>query len=133
MPMTPHHGMPFPPTRTPLWIVLGLMALQTLWYYPRLPAQIVCKWDLSRNPSRWCSKSLLVLGTLAMACGTTALTFVGAPFLAWPLAGVLLFITVVNQYIVAANLGDGRLHGSFFWVLAAFMLGIIAFVLGGAR
>ncbi len=133
MPMTSVPGDLFPPTRTPLWIVLGLMALQTLWYYPRLPDQIVCKWDLSRDPSRWCGKGLLMGSVLLVAGASTALTFVAAPFLAWPLTGVLLFITVVNQYVVAANPGDGRLHGSFFWVVAAFVPGVLTFVFGVAR
>jgi hypothetical protein len=130
--MTPP-GPPFPATRTPLYLVLGLIALQTLWYYPRLPAQIVCKWDLSRDPSRWCGKGVLVAGTLVVACAMTALTFATAPFLAWPLAGVLLFIAVVNQYIYAANLGDGRLNVSFFWFVGVFVLGVLAFVLSVAK
>jgi|WetSurMetagenome_2_1015567.scaffolds.fasta_scaffold284143_3 hypothetical protein len=130
--MTPP-ALPFPSTRTPLYIALGVIALQTLWYYPRLSAQIVCKWDLSRDPSRWCGKGVLVAGTFFAACAMALLTFATVPFLAWPVAGVLLFIAVVNQYIYAANLGDGRLHGSFFWVLAAVILGAVAFVLSVAK
>lgn len=126
--MTPP-GLPFPATRTPLYIALGVIALQTLWYYPRLPAQIVCKWDLARDPSRWCGKGVLMAGTLVVACAMTALTFATSPFLAWPMAGVLLFIAVVNQYIYAANLGDGRLNASFFWFVGAFVLGVLTFVL----
>lgn len=124
---------PLPATRTPLWIVLAAIAVQTLYYYPRLPAEIACKWSLSRDPSRWCGKGVLVVGTLIAACAMTLLTFATAPFLGWPVAGVLLFIAVVNQYIYAANLGDGRLHGSFFWALAALVLGAVALALSLAK
>jgi hypothetical protein len=131
--MTPPPVFPFPSTRTPLWIALGVIALQTLYYYPRLPAEIICKWNLARDPSRYCGKGVLVVGTLVAACGMTLLTFATAPFLAWPVAGVLLFIAMINQYIYAANLGDGRLHASFPWVLVALVLGAVAFVLSIAK
>jgi hypothetical protein len=132
MPVTPP-ALPFPSTRTPLWIALGVIALQTLYYYPRLPSQIACKWTLARDPSRYCGKGVLAAGTLAAACGMTLMTFTAAPFLAWPLSGVLLFIAVVNQFIYSANLGDGRLHASFLWVLAALVLGAVLAVLSVAR
>jgi hypothetical protein len=53
---------------------------------------------------------------------------VGSAFLSLPIAAVLLFITLVNQYIFAANAGSGRLHSSFFIVVAGYVLAAVLLV-----
>jgi hypothetical protein len=114
-----------PHSYTPLGGVLVLMALQALLYYSRLPGEVVCKWDLSGNPRRSMGKGGFFAMTWAMAAFMTAIAVTGGGFVALPIAGTLLLITIVNQYIIAANVGDGRLHSSFFIVLAGYILAAV--------
>ena len=52
---------------------------------------------------------VLVVGTLIAACAMTLLTFATAPFLGWPVAGVLLFVAVIltGFYTVRATNDSG--------------------------
>lgn len=117
-----------PQSYMPLGVVLALMALQTLLYYSRMPGEMACKWDLSGNPSRTMGKGGFFAMTWAVVALVAVSAVVGSGVLALPIAGVLLFITIVNQYIFAANLGTGRLHSSFFLAVAAYVLAVVLLV-----
>ena len=114
-----------PQSYTPLVVVLALMALQTLLYYSRMPGEMAVKWDLSGNPSRTMGKGGFFALTWFMAVFMSVSIFAGGGFVALPIAGVLLFITLVNQYILAANAGSGRLHPSFFFAVIGYILAAI--------
>ena len=114
-----------PQSYVPLIVVLGLMALQTLLYYLRMPGEMAVKWDLSGNPSRTMGKGGFFAMIWAAAAFMAVIAVTGGGFVALPIAGVLLFITIVNQYIFAANLGTGRLHSSFFIVVAGYVLAVL--------
>lgn len=114
-----------PQSYIPLGVVLALMALQTLLYFSRMPAEMAVKWDLSGNPSRRMGKGGFFAMTWFMAVFISVIIFAGGGFVALPIAGVLLFITIVNQYIFAANAGGGRLHSSFFIVVAGYVLAAV--------
>lgn len=117
-----------PHSYIPLVVVLALMALQTLLYYSRMPGQMAVKWDLSGNPSRAMGKGGFFAMTWAGAALLAVSAVVGSGFLTLPIAGALLFIAIVNQYIFAANLGTGRLHSSFFLAVAGYILAVVLLV-----
>ena len=114
-----------PQSYIPLGVVLALMVLQSLLYYSRMPGEMAVKWDLSGNPSRRMGKGGFFALTWFMAVFISVTTCVGSGFLALPIAGVLLFIVIVNQYIFAANAGSGRLHSSFFLAVAGYVLAVL--------
>lgn len=45
------------PSRFAFAILLGLVVLQALVYYPRLPAQLASHFDAAGHPNGWSSKS----------------------------------------------------------------------------
>jgi len=120
--------MNLPQSYVPLGATLALMALQSLLYYSRMPGEMVVKWDLSGNPSRTMGKGGYFAVTWAVAALMAASAIVGNGVLALPIAGVLLFLTIVNQYVFAANAGDGRLHSSFFLAVAVFVLAVVLLI-----
>jgi len=114
-----------PQSYIPMAAVLGLMVLQSLLYYSRMPGEMACKWDLSGNPSRTMGKGGFFAMIWAAAAFMAVIAVTGGGFVALPIAGVLLFITIVNQYIFAANVGSGGLHSSFFIVVAGYVLAVL--------
>jgi uncharacterized membrane protein len=114
-----------PQSYTPLVVILVLMALQTLLYYSRMPGEMAVKWDLSGNPSRTMGKGGFFAMIWAAAAFMAISAVVGSGVLALPIAGALLFITIVNQYIFAANVGSGGLHSSFLFVVTGYVLAVL--------
>lgn len=114
-----------PHSYAPLVAVLGLMALQTLLYYSRMPGEMAVKWDLSGNPSRTMGKGGFFAMIWAAAAFMTVIAVTGGGVVALPIAGTILLVTIVNQYIFAANVGSGRLHSSFFIVVVGYVLAAV--------
>lgn len=120
-------------SRALLYLSLGVHLLQTVYFFPRLPAKIASKFDLDLNPSRYTGKAWYMGLTLVAACGMIAAGLVAPPVFSGQIAAVLLFVAVVNQYVYAANLAAGRLHRSFMVIMILGVALLIAVFLSMTR
>ena len=107
----------------PVLVALGAHLIQGLYYYPRLPREVAYKYDFSLEPRLWCSKGGFFALVGLPVCLVAAMPLVvGAPVV-WPISVALVLIAVVDQYVFAANMREGRLHSSLWFVLPAILVG----------
>ncbi len=98
-----------------LTTVLIAAALQLAIYYPKLPERVAVHFNASLEPNSYLSKTAYAIfwaGFIAFLA--TVLCFAQPAIPLWFTAAALAILVVVNQFLIAANLNEGKLSGWIF-------------------
>lgn len=105
-----------PISRIILFVLIGIFAAQTFYYFPTLPEKVASHFDGSGAPNRWMSKdSFLILESLILAI--LVFQFIGLPYLIEKLPNSLTNIPNRDHWLSEERRADtfGFIRRYFDW------------------
>ena len=110
-----------------LFATLIAAALQLAIYYPKLPDRVAIHFNLSLEPNSYVSKVAYVVFWAGFIAFLAIVPFIARP--APPLlftVAALAILVIVNQFVIMANLNEGKMSGWVF-VPIGFMVALALF------